>query len=135
MSRTLWPAALAAAFAVGVWTCSDSSPGAARVSIGVDPETIDNKGQEAVIIVEGTDETGKPGTGSVKLWTEAGSLRDGGTTLTLDKKGQGKQPFSCAVAADPACTGLVRIDAEWKRSGAATTTNFRRIQVSDADAG
>lgn len=107
--------------------------GVPQVSFSFNPGSIDDKGMSTTVTIDATDENGKAGTGSVKLTSAAGSLKDG-TTVTLDAKGQGTAMFSCAVASDPNCKNTVRISADWART-AGSVTSSRSIAVGPQGTG
>ncbi len=135
MSRSVKLAALAAFSAAAFWACSGGSTSNAALSISAAPSTIDDKGEASVITVSASDETGKPGTGSVKITSSAGSLKGDGQTVSFDAKGQATAMFTCAAAGDAKCSGAVKISADWARSGAAAVSTFRNIIVLGSGGG
>lgn len=85
------------------------------------PRTIDSKGQKTTLKALATDEDAKPGAGTVRFSAAAGSLK-AGTEVSL-LAGEATIDFSCDVAVDPACSGTVRVTAEWVSAGKTITAN------------
>lgn len=86
-----------------------------ELTMTASPRTIDGVAQASVIRVIGVDDRARPGTGTVRVTSAAGSLKDG-AEVTL-AAGEGQVDFTCPRATDPACMGQVRITAEWVVSG------------------
>lgn len=91
------------------------------------PRTIDSVGQKTTIRAFATDDTGKPGTGNVRFSTPAGSLKAGEEVALL--AGEAAVEFTCVNAMDSACTGVVRVTAEWVAAGKPVTATVN-ITVS-----
>ncbi len=103
---------VAAAVTLSVMACTPAPSGSASVFVSAKPNKIDNAGEESTITVTATDEAGKPGSGSVKVISTAGSLTTA-VTLPLDVAGTASTSFSCELTADSNCSGVVRVTAEW----------------------
>ncbi len=97
------------------------------LSVSARPAAIDDLGQAAELTVTAVDGRGQPGKGPVKVTSLAGSLT-AGETVQLDGSGKATANFSCGVASDAACTGRVRIVAEWT-SADGTATAETRVNV------
>lgn len=96
-------------------------PGRSDLAAGeCHPEQIDNLGEEATVTVEAVDAKGKPGTGTVQVFSTTGSLIEP-VTLNLDGTGKAIQIFSCRYATNPGCSGPVRIEATWNTAGQTLT--------------
>lgn len=83
------------------------------------PRTIDGIGQKSNIRIFAVDDTGQPGTGSVKVTSSQGSLKDG-ESVTLSE-GAGVIEFECSRGTEPSCLGKVDFDAEWSVAGKIVT--------------
>ncbi len=92
-----------------------------ELTISASPRTLDGVAQKATIKVVGVDDKAKPGTGKVRITSVAGSLKDGVEVDLL--AGEGSTDFTCARATEPACTGTVRLNAEWVVSGKLTSAS------------
>jgi len=66
--------------------------------------------------VTALDGSGQAGTGTVIVTSSHGSLVDSDNVM-LDSTGSGTEPFTCAVATDPLCSGRVRVVGEWHTAG------------------
>ncbi len=130
MSKTLRVAA-AIALSLLVYAACSGPSGAPELALSARPRTIDNRGQTATISVTATDAQGKPGTGTVRLTSAAGSLK-AGTEVTL-LAGAVDADFSCDAAQDPACAGAIRVTGEWVSNGVlAEATTSVAVTVPDA---
>ena len=90
-----------------------------ELTIAASPRTVDGLAQKATLKFTATDEKGKLGTGKVRVTSTAGSLKDG---VEVDLVGgEGSTDFLCTRATDIACTGVVRLNAEWVVRGKLTT--------------
>ncbi|MBE2250610.1 MAG: hypothetical protein IAE78_13825 [Myxococcus sp.] len=85
------------------------------------PRTIRADGQKSVVSVNAIDGAGKPGTGSVRITSTFGSLKEA-ATLQL-AAGKAEVDFSCDVTMDPACRGTARLTAEW-------TSNMKLVEAT-----
>ncbi len=94
----------------------------AELTLSASPRTIDGAMQASTIKVTGIDDNGKPGTGTVRVTSVAGSLKDGAEVALL--AGEGTVDFTCNRAMDPACMNSVRLTAEWVVSGELVTANI-----------
>lgn len=90
-----------------------------ELSLTPKPRTIDGKGQTSTIAIAATDAKGQPGTGTVRIVSAAGTLKDG-ADVTLSN-GEGSVVFGCDRAQDQACSGSIRLQAEWSGGGKAAT--------------
>lgn len=125
-SPWVWLFAIAAA-----WTACGPS-GEAELLVTANPKTIRTDGLDSSLItVKATDENGLVGTGTVHVTSVAGSLADG-VDLTLDAYGSASTEYTCNRAQDPACTGDVRIDAQWARAGKSPVQSSGRVTVDVA---
>lgn len=104
----------------------------ADLTLTAKPRTIDNRGAKSVITATATDGLGKPGTGTVRLSSSAGDLTAGVEVPLTD--GVATADFTCAVAADPSCTGPVVITGEWVVKGKLTSGTVN-VVVTAPDAG
>ncbi|MDP2276097.1 MAG: hypothetical protein Q8N23_15365 [Archangium sp.] len=108
-----------------------------ELTISASPRTLDGVAQKATIKVVAVDDKAKPGSGKVRITSVAGSLKDGVEVDLL--AGEGTTDFTCARATDPACTGAVRLTAEWVVSGklasASTSVTITPAVVVVPDAG
>lgn len=86
-----------------------------ELTLTASPRTIDGISQKAVIKVVGVDDHSDPGTGTVRVTSAAGSLKDGVEVSLV--AGEGQTDFTCVRATEPACMNTVRITAEWVVSG------------------
>ncbi len=93
------------------------------------PRTLDGEGQVATVKVQAIDDENNPGTGTVRVSSSAGSLVDG-VEVSLTN-GEGTTEFGCVRAEDPACTGNVRLTAEWAFGGK-TISIGTNVQVRPA---
>lgn len=119
MNRKQWLGAACAALAVV--SCGPMTVEPA-LTVTAAPRTVRNDGQRTAISISGTDNTGKPGTGNVRVRSAAGSLKDGATVQLMN--GTGEVDFTCNQASDADCRpGSVRITAEW-------TTNMKLVDSS-----
>lgn len=75
------------------------------------PRSIRADGQKTVLAITATDATGKPGTGSVRIQSTIGSLKEK-TTVEL-ANGKAELDYWCTLAMDAECKGTARISAEW----------------------
>ncbi len=100
------------------------------------PRTIDNLGQVSTITVTASDKEGKPGTGTVRLTSVAGTFGDG-LTVTLGADGTATADFSCDVRTDVTCSGAsVRVTAIWTTGGVEITTGTSlTLSSAGADGG
>jgi|JI10StandDraft_1071094.scaffolds.fasta_scaffold10764_4 hypothetical protein len=85
------------------------------------PRSIRSDGQKSVLSITATDNVGKPGTGSVRVRSTIGSLREAATVQLAN--GVGEIDFTCSVATDTECRGSARISAEW-------TSNMKLVETS-----
>lgn len=122
MIRTQWLATASTAVLMMTASCSPMTV-EPILELTAAPRSIRNDGQQrSVLALTGTDNTGSPGTGSVRVRSAAGSLKNGGTVQLAD--GRGEVDFTCSVAEDVDCRpGSVRITAEW-------TTNMKLVETS-----
>lgn len=79
------------------------------------PRSIRADGQTSVISITATDGAGKPGTGSVRVRSGFGSLKEAATVQLA--AGKGEVDFSCDVRVEPECRGTARLTAEWTSGG------------------
>lgn len=97
------------------------------------PRSIRSDGQKSVISVSATDGLGKIGTGSVRLQSTIGSLKDKATVELAN--GKAEIDFTCNVAMEPECRGTARITAEWTVSSklveATTTVTITTVVATD----
>ncbi len=93
------------------------------------PRTIDGISQTSAIRVLALNDEGKPGAGTVRLSSAAGSFKSGVEVTLVD--GEGSADFSCNRTDDAMCSGTVRISAEWVVS-AKLTTATANITVTPA---
>jgi hypothetical protein len=100
------------AMVLAVMTAACGEPSVdAELALTASPKTVDGAGQKSVIKVFATDDKGKPGSGTVRLSSTAGSLKDGAeVTLTA---GEGSIDFVCDRATDANCLAQVRVTGEW----------------------
>ncbi len=105
-----------------------------ELTISASPRTLDGVAQKATIKVVAVDDKAKPGTGKVRITSVAGSLKDG---IEIDLlAGEGTTDFTCVRATDPACTGAVRLNAEWVVSGKLVSVSTSvTVTASVVDAG
>lgn len=75
------------------------------------PRSIRADGQKSVLTITATDGAGKPGTGSVRIQSTVGSLKEK-TTVEL-ANGKAELDYSCTLAMDAECKGTARLTAEW----------------------
>lgn len=123
-------AAVAGAMAVVLSACGPA--GDPTLYLIARPRTIDNLGQASTVTATAALADGTAGTGKVRFSAPAGSLA---TPLEVDlASGTAEADFTCAAADDPACSGSVRITAEWVVNGKLmqATTN---ITVAAPDSG
>lgn len=102
------------------------------------PRSIRADGQPSVLSITATDGTGKPGTGSVRVRSTFGSLKDAATVQLA--AGKGEVDFSCDVRLDAECKGSARLTAEWTSGGklieATASINLTAVQIdAGVDAG
>ncbi|MBX7097671.1 MAG: hypothetical protein K1X89_08165 [Myxococcaceae bacterium] len=117
--------------------CPTAGTGSPTLALTASPNKIDDQGQATTLTVEALDADGKPGAGTVKITSAAGSLVDG-TSVTLDAAGKATAMFSCEVLLDAKCKGPVRITAEAaaKTGTLSTTTTVQvGVQMMTTDAG
>jgi hypothetical protein len=86
-----------------------------QLSVAVRPSSINGAGQMAEVTVTAVDGAGKPGAGSVRITSAAGSLVNG--TVVMLAAGTASAQFSCDSAADSNCRSSVRLTAEWALDG------------------
>ncbi|MEW5742450.1 MAG: Ig-like domain-containing protein [Myxococcota bacterium] len=79
------------------------------------PRTINNAGQVSTITATAVMADMTAGSGTVRLSSAAGSLKTP-VELTL-ADGEASADFTCDAAVDPACSGQIRISAEWVVNG------------------
>ena len=106
-----------------------------ELTLSASPRTVDGAAQKTTVKVVTVDAKGKPGAGKVRITSTAGSLKDG---VEIDLvAGEGTTDFLCARATDAACTGSVRLTAEWVVSGklVTATTSITIAPVPPVDAG
>ena len=100
------------------------------------PRSIRSDGQKSVISVSATDGLGKIGTGSVRVQSTIGSLKEKATVELAN--GKGEIDFTCNVAMEPECRGTARITAEWTTNSklieATTTVSITTVVNSDGGA-
>ncbi|MDX2011486.1 MAG: Ig-like domain-containing protein [Myxococcaceae bacterium] len=118
MTTKVWVACAAMAGAL-VAACSPMNTMDATLELTASPRSIRADGQVSRITVTATDGMAKPGTGSVRLTSTAGSFVDG-QTVTL-AEGTATAEFSCNATQDMGCRGTVRVTAEW-------TSDMRRVE-------
>ena len=98
------------------------------------PRSIRADGQPSVLSITATDGTGKPGTGSVRVRSTFGSLKDAATVQLA--AGKGEVDFSCDVRLDVECKGSARLTAEWTSGGKLVeTTASINLTAAQIDAG
>ncbi|MDP1920270.1 MAG: Ig-like domain-containing protein [Myxococcales bacterium] len=98
------------------------------------PRSIRADGQTSVLSITATDGTGKPGTGSVRVRSTFGSLKDAATVQLA--AGKGEVDFSCDVRLDAECRGTARLTAEWTSGGKLIeTTASITLTAAQIDAG
>ena len=81
---------LAGLWLASVLTACPPEKGPPELTITASPRTLDGAMQAATIRVVGVDDDGKPGTGSVRVTSAAGSLKDGAEVSLL--AGEGREP-------------------------------------------
>jgi len=86
-----------------------------ELSMTASPSTIDGNAQKSTIKLLATDDKGKPGAGTVRITSPAGTMK-AGVEVTL-AAGEASTEFGCDRAVDPACTGTVKLTAEWVLNG------------------
>lgn len=108
-----------------------------ELALTASPRQLDGVGQTSVLKITAVDDLAKPGTGKVRLTSTAGSLKDGVDVDLL--AGEGVAEFACVRASEPACTGSIRITAEWVAGGklvsAATSVSIAAAVDAGVDAG
>lgn len=104
--RAAWIILLVAGLACG------PKPGESTLAITAKPADINDRGEETVIKVVATDGFGKIGKGKITLTSDSGSLKDG-KTFDLDAYGLVTTAFSCNIADDMYCKGVVGVSAKW----------------------
>lgn len=89
------------------------------VLVTADNWLVDDVGGVATLSVQVTDAEGKPGTGTVRLVTEAGTFGTAGNNILLTlADGKASTSYSCATSADPACAqGYAYVQAQWRTVG------------------
>ncbi|MCA2980340.1 MAG: hypothetical protein INH41_18685 [Myxococcaceae bacterium] len=87
-------------------------PPEAELSLTADRTTFDGRFERAIVRVSALAPDGTPGAGVVKLTAAVGSFVEG-SQLTL-AQGTGSATYRCDPGEDPACSGAVRIGAEWQ---------------------
>lgn len=92
-----------------------------ELTLTASPRTLDGISQTSTIRVIAADDTGKAGTGTVRLSSTVGSFKEPVEVELAN--GEGEATFSCARAMDPLCTGSARITGEWVVSGKLITAN------------
>jgi hypothetical protein len=85
------------------------------LELTVAPRSLRADGQPSVVSITATDGAGKPGTGSVRVRSTFGSLKDAATVQLA--AGKGAVDFSCDVRMDTECKGTARLTAEWTSGG------------------
>lgn len=100
------------------------------------PREIDDRGAVSQVQAYVADAKGTPRRGSVTMTAAAGTFVGGGRTAAadLDQEGRAAFDWTCAVAADPGCTGNVRLEARWE-SGSEFLVQVVRISVGPPDGG
>lgn len=86
-----------------------------ELSMTAAPRTLDGASQKSILTLTATDTKGAPGTGTVRVTSTVGSLKDG-VELTL-AAGTATGEFTCNRTVDAACTGTVKLTAEWVVGG------------------
>jgi hypothetical protein len=104
-----------------------------ELTLSASPRTIDGAMQASTIKVVGVDDNAKPGTGTVRVSSAAGSLKDGADVALV--AGEGTVDFTCNRATDPGCNNVVRVTAEWVVSGETITANTNVTIAPAPDAG
>ncbi|MFO0600761.1 MAG: hypothetical protein U0228_35960 [Myxococcaceae bacterium] len=118
-TRSTFVVVAAAVFAVAMVGCEMKVE--PELVLTLTPKTIDGLGQTSTVRATAANDMAKAGTGKVRFSSPAGSLK---TPVEVDlASGEASTTFSCAVAADPACTGSVKITAEWVVSGKLVTAS------------
>ncbi len=88
-------------------------------SMTASPRTLDGNRQKSTLKILATDDKSKPGTGSVRVTSTAGSMKDGEEVTLVG--GEGTAEFGCDRATDVNCAGTVKLTAEWVVSGKLNT--------------
>jgi hypothetical protein len=98
-----------------------------ELRLAASPNRLDGIDQTATITATAVDANGQPGTGSVTFKVLQGGKLDGSlteTTKQLEAGGTASVNFSCRTSAEPACRGVLRVEATWN-----TLTSSVSIQV------
>src|SRR6516162_3726448 len=120
---------VAGAVATGVLlSCNAAQPGVNTLVLTVSERNIDNQGQQSTITVQATDSKGIPGKGQINLSATAGVFITP-STVTLSN-GTASADFTCPLATDPNCTGLVDITATWVDKNNLTKTTTLTVGTS-----
>lgn len=74
-----------------------------------------NASAEVQLTIEAIDESGQPGTGSVSIEADRGSLNGGGVSLEVElTAGRASARYACDVATDRSCVGQQSLRVEWR---------------------
>ncbi len=111
MSRWYRLALVIGAVAASLYACGPQPTQSADLIIAATPKSIADTGDLVALRVLATDEFGKPGVGSVKITSGAGSLTAGEVANLVN--GAAEFSFTCKLAEDPNCAGTVRLTAKW----------------------
>lgn len=90
-----------------------------ELTLSASPRTLDGLAQKATVTVVGVDDKKKAGTGTVRITSTAGSLKDGVEASFV--AGEATAELACPRATDLGCNGTVRLTAEWVVSGKLVT--------------
>ncbi len=118
MTQKLW--LVSAGVAMVAWSCGGATV-EPTLEMTVNPRSIRTDGQTATLTITATDSQGRIGTGSVRVQSTVGSLKERETVDLAN--GRAQVSFSCSVATDPECGTTARLTAEW-------TTNSKRYEAT-----
>lgn len=100
--------------------------------LSVSPKTL-RGAQVATVKVSATDSKDKPGTGTVRVTSTAGSLVDG-TDVDL-QGGEGEVSFTCDNTVDATCAGSVRLNGDWNGATASTSLTVSAMGTGGGNGG
>jgi len=104
-----------------------------ELTLTVMPRTLEDDGDRASVFIAAVDRYGDPGTGTVRVSSTAGSLRDG-LELVLKSDGTADTEIVCDVQEDPDCHDTVTLTARWAAVDGTEVVREAPLQVRSTDA-
>lgn len=115
MKRQAFAGCAAFILTVAATGCGPSSE--PELTVLASPRQILPNGSISEITVAALDASGNPGTGTVTLAANKGTLDATGAEVTLTlTNGAATAAYTCDVVLDPACSGTARITATWNEA-------------------